>query len=89
MLATRCGSPPGVPDPDASFSEEVAQHAESAFNPEWIGKDPTADDTVATSFLYHDCDQPTLDWALTTRRLLLPVAAFNERISLNHEIPST
>jgi Alpha/beta hydrolase family len=57
-----------VPDPDASFSEEVAQHAESAFNPEWIGKDPTADATVAASFLYHDCDQPTLDWALTTRR---------------------
>ncbi|HMI28509.1 MAG TPA: DUF1932 domain-containing protein [Gaiellaceae bacterium] len=78
-----------VPDPDASFSEEVAQHAESAFNPEWIGKDPTADDTVATSFLYHDCDQPTIDWALTTRRLFLPVAAFNERISLNNEIPST
>jgi pimeloyl-ACP methyl ester carboxylesterase len=78
-----------VPDPDASFSEEVAQHAESAFNPEWIGKDPTADAAVAASFLYHDCDQPTLDWALTTRRLFLPVAAFNERISLSNEIPST
>jgi hypothetical protein len=78
-----------VPDPDTSFSEEVAQHAESAFNPEWIGKDPTADATVAASFLYHDCDQPTLDWALTTRRLFLPLAAFNERISLSNEIPST
>jgi pimeloyl-ACP methyl ester carboxylesterase len=78
-----------VPAPDASFSEEVAQHAESAFNPEWIGKDPIADATVAASFLYHDCDQPTLDWALTTRRLFVPVAAFNERISLSNEVPST
>jgi pimeloyl-ACP methyl ester carboxylesterase len=78
-----------VPDPDASFNEEVAQHAESAFNPEWIGKDPTTDATVAASFLYHDCDQPTLDWALTTVRLFLPVATFDERISLSNEIPST
>jgi pimeloyl-ACP methyl ester carboxylesterase len=78
-----------VPDPDASFSEEVAQHAESAFNPEWIGKDPMADAAVAANFLYHDCDQPTLDWALTTRRLFLPVTAFDERISLSNEIPST
>jgi len=78
-----------VPDPHASFSEEVAQHAESAFNPEWIGKDPTTDASVATSFLYHDCDQETLEWALTTRRLFVPLAAFGERISLNTEIPST
>jgi hypothetical protein len=48
-----------VPDPDASFSEEVAQHAERAFNPEWIGKDPTTDTMVAANFLYHDCDQQT------------------------------
>jgi pimeloyl-ACP methyl ester carboxylesterase len=78
-----------VPDPQASFSEEVAQHAESAFNPGWIGKDPTTDVTVATKFLYHDCDQQTLQWALTTRRLFLPLGAFSEHISLNSETPST
>lgn len=78
-----------VPDPRASFTEEIAQHAESAFNPDWIGKDPTTDATVATSFLYHDCDQQTLQWALTTRRLFLPLAAFSEHISLNSETPST
>jgi pimeloyl-ACP methyl ester carboxylesterase len=78
-----------VPDPRASFSEEVDQHADSAFNPDWIGKDPTTDATVATSFLYHDCDQQTLRWALTTRRLFLPLAAFSERIPLNSETPST
>ena len=30
-----------VPDPAATFAEEVALRAEAAFNPEWIGKDPT------------------------------------------------
>jgi len=78
-----------VPDQRASFSEEVAHHAESAFNPDWIGKDPTTDASVATSFLYHDCDQETLEWALTTRRLFVPLAAFDEHISLNTEVPST
>jgi hypothetical protein len=78
-----------VPDPHASLSEEVAQHAESAFNPDWIGKDPTTDATVATSFVYRDCGQQTLQWALTTRRLFLPLAAFSEHISLNRETPST
>jgi pimeloyl-ACP methyl ester carboxylesterase len=78
-----------VPDPYASFSEEIAQHVESAFNPDWIGKDPTTDATVATTFLYHDCDQQTLEWALTTRRLFLPLAALSEHISLNSETPST
>jgi pimeloyl-ACP methyl ester carboxylesterase len=78
-----------VPDPTASFNEEVAERAREAFNPAWIGKDPTTDDGVAATFLYHDCDQQTLDWALTTRRLFLPLAAFDQRIRLNSDIPST
>jgi hypothetical protein len=78
-----------VPDPDASFSEEVAQHANEAFNADWIGKDPMADATIAATFLYHDCDPRTLDWALTTRRLFVPIAAFNEHIPLSDEISST
>lgn len=78
-----------VPDPNASFSEEVAQHAEQAFNPDWIGKDPTIDASVATRFLYHDCDQQTLEWALTTRRLFVPLGAFTEQVSLDDGTPST
>jgi hypothetical protein len=58
-----------VPDPNATFVEEVDTHAHDAFNPDWIGKDPIADDAVASTFLFHDCDQPTLEWALATRRL--------------------
>jgi hypothetical protein len=78
-----------VPDLEASFLEEVEAHAEDAFNPDWIGKDPIEDDAVAEKFLYHDCDDSTREWALSTRRLFLPRAVYDERISLAWEIPST
>jgi alpha/beta hydrolase family protein len=78
-----------VPRADATFSEEVRTDAESAFNPDWIGKDPIEDDAVAAAFLYHDCDEATLEWALSTRRLFVPRAVYDERISLAPEIPST
>jgi len=61
-----------VPDPEASFVEDVDAHIEAAFNPDWIGKDPIEDDAVAREFLYHDCDEETLEWALSTRRLFRP-----------------
>ena len=78
-----------VPDEQATFAEEVSALAETAFNPEWIGKDPTEDDDVATAFVYHDCDQATLAWALSTRRAFVPRAVYHERIELAREIPST
>jgi pimeloyl-ACP methyl ester carboxylesterase len=78
-----------VPDPDASFVEDARLHAQAAFNPDWIGKDPTEDDAVAATFLYHDCDGATLDWALSTRRLFLPLGVYGERLPLAPEIPST
>ena len=78
-----------VPQPDATFAEEVGADAEVAFNPNWIGKDPIEDDAVAAGFLYHDCDKGSLEWALSTRRLFVPRAVYDERISLTPEIPST
>ena len=78
-----------VPDLDVTFAEEVVNDAEAAFNPNWIGKDPIEDDAVAAAFLYHDCDEATLEWALSTRRLFVPRAVYDERISLAQEIPST
>jgi hypothetical protein len=78
-----------VPDPAATFAEEVALRAEAAFNPEWIGKDATNDADVATRFVYHDCEAETLDWALTTRRLFLPRAVYDEKIDPDNSIPST
>jgi hypothetical protein len=78
-----------VPDPEASFVEDTGRNLQAAFNPGWIGKDPTTDDAVAAAFLYHDCDDATLEWALSTRRLFLPRAVYGERLSLAPEIPST
>jgi pimeloyl-ACP methyl ester carboxylesterase len=78
-----------VPDPEASFAEELDAHAQDAFNPQWIEKDPIGDDAVAATFLFHDCDGATLEWALATRRLFLPRAVHRERISLAPELPST
>jgi Alpha/beta hydrolase family len=78
-----------VPDPDASFVEDVNAHIDAAFDPAWLGVDPIEDDAVATTFLYHDCDEATLEWALSTRRLFVPRAVYDERISLASEIPST
>lgn len=78
-----------VPDEQATFAEEVGDHAEEAFNPGWIGKNPIEDDDVAVAFLYHDCDHATLAWALATRRAFVPRAVYRERIELAREIPST
>jgi pimeloyl-ACP methyl ester carboxylesterase len=78
-----------VPDPAASFAEDTRLHAQGAFDSEWIGKDPTEDDAVAATFLYHDCDEATLGWALSTRRLFLPLGVYGERLPLAPEIPST
>jgi pimeloyl-ACP methyl ester carboxylesterase len=77
-----------VPDSDASLIEEVEQRADVAFAPDWIGKDPTTDPAVAARFLFHDCDEKTLEWALGTVRLFLPSATYAERVKLN-STPST
>jgi pimeloyl-ACP methyl ester carboxylesterase len=60
-----------------------------AFHAAWIGKDPTEDDAVAAAFLYHDCDEATLEWALSTRRPFLPRGVYGQRLPLAPEIPST
>jgi pimeloyl-ACP methyl ester carboxylesterase len=78
-----------VPDPEASFVDDTGLHMQAAFNPDWIGKDPIEDDAVAATFLYHDGDEATLEWALSTRRLFLPRGVYGERLPLAPEIPST
>jgi pimeloyl-ACP methyl ester carboxylesterase len=78
-----------VPHPSLSFMDDVRAHKEEAFNPDWLGRDPTVDDEVAIDFVYHDCDPDTQTWALTTRRPFFPEAVYDERITLAPAIPST
>jgi hypothetical protein len=78
-----------VPNPHASLLEEVRANPTETFNPDWIGKDAIKDSSVAINFLYHDCDQTMIEWALTTRRLFMPTGVYNERIALDDEVPSS
>ena len=78
-----------VPNSEASLLEEIRPNPAESFNPDWIGKDPSTDDDVAIEFLYHDCDEATIAWALTTRRLFFPQAVYDERIPLDDAVPST
>jgi pimeloyl-ACP methyl ester carboxylesterase len=78
-----------VPDPGANFLEDTGRNLEAAFDPGWIGQDPIEDDAVAAAFLYHDCDDATRTWALSTRRLSLPLGVYGERLALAPEVPST
>ncbi|MQA04959.1 MAG: alpha/beta fold hydrolase [Streptosporangiales bacterium] len=59
------------------------------FDLEWLGVDPTADPVLATYFLFHDCDLETLQWALTTLRLVAPERLYHEPVGLSPHIPST
>jgi len=78
-----------VPAPAASFREDVKANIAEAFNPGWIGKDPVGDADVAIEFLYHDCDDDAVAWALGTRREFYPSAVYDERRALSRRSPSS
>lgn len=78
-----------VPDGKRSLRDDVSITPAEVFNPEWLGKNPTADPVLAAHFLFHDCNLETLQWALTTLRLFNPKRMPMEPIALTPEIPST
>jgi hypothetical protein len=78
-----------IPSPEDSLLEEVTRDPSASFNLDWLGRDPVTDDDVARRFLYHDCDEETAAWALTTRRHFVPSAVYEARIELAPEILST
>lgn len=55
-----------------SMAEDIAAHRDAIFHADWLGVDPTSDPNLAVRFLFHDCDQPTRQWALGTLRLFSP-----------------
>lgn len=78
-----------VPDGHRPLIEEIRSAPTDVFNPEWLGKDPTADPVLAAYFLFHDCDLKTLEWPLTTLQLFAPAALYAEPVALAASIPST
>jgi len=55
-----------------SMAQDVAAHRDAIFHADWLGVDPTSDPDLAARFLFHDCDPPTRQWALSTLRLFNP-----------------
>jgi len=78
-----------IPDGQRALLKEIRSIPTDIFNPEWLGKDPTADPVLASYFLFHDCDLDTLQWALTTLRLFAPSALYADTVALLPRIPST
>lgn len=72
-----------------SYREEVATHGDEIAQPEWrsVGPEVLSDPVACSYFLFHDCDLATLRWALGTIRLFLPVAVYQEQVSVP-ELPS-
>ncbi|MCP2167889.1 alpha/beta fold hydrolase [Goodfellowiella coeruleoviolacea] len=69
---------------------DEASHEPGMFNHDWWGKNPVTDPVVATEFLFHDCDQPTLAWALSTMRLFHAPPAYQEPPTVDPAaLPST
>jgi pimeloyl-ACP methyl ester carboxylesterase len=66
-----------IPQIGTSILAQI-QSDPSMLNPDWIGKNPIADDDVAREFLFHDCYEEATRWALTTRSLMMAVGALTE-----------
>lgn len=79
-----------IPEIGKSPMEQLQANPEMFWS-DWIGKDPTKDDTVAVQYLFHDCDLETAAWALTTRRPMLARYALTEICALRSwpDVPSS
>jgi pimeloyl-ACP methyl ester carboxylesterase len=69
-----------IPQPGKSLLSQFRE-APEMFRPDWLGKDPTKDASLAFHFLFHDCTSEVAQWALSTLRLL------NARAGLAEECP--
>lgn len=75
-----------IPEPGKSVREQF-QEDPSMFSPAWIEAGPrwfdkSREASLAREFLFHDCDEETLSWALRTVELLDPGRAITEPSSL-------
>jgi len=66
-----------IPQIGKSLRDQVNED-KNMFNPEWLGKDPTKDDELARTFLFHDCSPKLTNWALSTMSLMLARRAILE-----------
>ncbi|RJQ75685.1 alpha/beta hydrolase [Pseudonocardiaceae bacterium YIM PH 21723] len=74
----------GFADQLRAFGTEIAGDEWRAF-----GRQIAEDPLVAAYFAFHDCDLPTLRWAVTTMRLFYPEAVYAEAPPPRPGLPST
>ena len=80
----------GLPDIGRSATDQINRdgvlHEEWR---DWTGGFDTPE--AATRFMFNDCDAETLDWSLTTVRLLLPLTVYDEVTPLQDwpSVPAT
>ena len=70
-----------IPHGTLSLVDELRIGASEIVHDDWLGADPTADLDAARRFLFHDCSDDVLSWALTTLRRFVPVAAYEEALA--------
>jgi pimeloyl-ACP methyl ester carboxylesterase len=80
----------GVPQPGLTLDEQL-QADPDMLNPAWIGVDPYRDHQAARRFLFHDCDEATARWAISTQTPWYPEGLYQERCPLEAfpAVPST
>ena len=80
----------GVPQPGRTLDEQLEAEPDM-LNPAWVGVDPFQDHQAARRFLFHDCDQETAHWAITTQTPWYPEGLYQERCPLAAfpPVPST
>jgi pimeloyl-ACP methyl ester carboxylesterase len=59
-----------IPQIGAGFLDQY-RAAPEMYCPAFVGKDPSTDRDAAMQYLFHDCDEDTASWALTTLRRML------------------
>jgi len=72
-----------IPFPQLSFLSQF-HDAPDMMHQEWRGKNPVANHDDARHFLFHDCDERTTAWALTTLRLWMASGVWPEPCPLVH-----
>lgn len=66
-----------LPLPGMSFAEQF-QRWPDMYVPEFVGKNPVVDQSLARDFLFHDCSPQVAEWAFSTVRLMYAKAAIAE-----------
>jgi hypothetical protein len=71
-----------IPPPGKSFFEQY-QATPEMYRPDFVGKDPTRDESLALQYLFHDCEPKVAAWALSSLRLTHAKQVLTERFPLD------